>query len=89
MFWGLDALYKSFQHILIERTLEVEAAINCSSEITSHMKVSGIFEQRDTSLIGRAKRVGQRLFTFNVFALYVSQLAIVAVLAISVLKNGS
>ena len=85
MFWGLDALYKSFQHLLIHRSLEIEAVFNGLSKNTSYMKLFGTFKQRDTSLVGRVKRVGQRLFAFNVFALYVSQLIIVAILAIGLI----
>jgi hypothetical protein len=77
IFWGLDALYKSFQHIMIDRSLEIEKFVCGSTETCIPANLSGCFCSRDKKLVGRIKRVSQRLFVFNVMALYIGKLAIV------------
>jgi hypothetical protein len=76
IFWGLDALYKSFQYIMIERSLEIEKFVcgNAGECIPAYL--SGAFSARDKTIVGRIKRVSKRLFNFNVMALYLGKIAI-------------
>ena len=87
IFWGLDALFKSFQHIMIERAYEVEAIFNGNSTSVEVGLVTHSFERRDKKLFGRIKRVGKILFLFNVMALYIGKLVILSVVGF-VLLNG-
>ena len=86
IFWGLDALYKSFQRITIERTVEVESFFNGTIDNIKPARVSLSFEDRDTTLLGRIKRVGGALFVFNVMALYIGKLIILAIVGLALIN---
>ena len=90
LFWGMDSLYKSFQRILIDRSLEVESIFAGISTIVEVGVLSRRFESRDKTILGRIRRVGQRIFAFNVMVLYVGQIFTLLViwLAMAQLNNG-
>ncbi len=88
IFWGLDALFKSFQQIMIDRVNEVEEIFNGNSSCTKVGLVSHSFERRDKTFIGRVMRVKNSLFIFNVMALYVGKLLVLAIVGV-LLMNGN
>lgn len=73
-FWLIDALYKSFQKILISRSLDIERQVNSGEPIERVFYISHSFEDRDKSLWGRLARVTSQMLVFNVAALYSAQI---------------
>jgi len=82
IFLGLDGLYKSFQYLVIQRSLEIEEQFNAKENIVVVGYLSHCFFGRDNSLIGRIKRVGSRLFVFNVMALYLSKIIVLLIISV-------
>ena len=80
IFWGLDAMYKNFQYVCINRTRKVESALNGDIKIDKYAYISSEFINKEGTFIFKFKKGFKKLFFFNVMFLYLAKIFVLCIL---------
>jgi len=84
LFWGMEGVYKKFQKIMIDRVIEVEKTFN-NEKLTiniGHLNHS-FHKSPPRSFLQKINSNLDRMFTFNVYILYLTQIIILLLIALS------